>query len=1180
MMKNRWLRCLSALLSVSVVLSLSPRILVAESDASEYYSVIEGIEYDVAAIIASQWGNYANLEFIITNTGEETIHNWYLTFSLPYHIEGVWNATVFETDDNGAYTFKNTEWNQDIQPGSAISFGMTVSSLDGTQIACLPSLFLLNTKAIIVDPADFTVNYQEYSNWGTGFNGSLILTNNSLGSLEDWNLSFYSNREITEVAGADLTTFDGVYTIANNGSNQNLSPNASVNLTINGSGQNTNSALTINDVTLFSIGCAFGLSEDENDNGIVDYIDFIHAQNNDPGVSPTPTGTPAPTISTTPVVSVTPSITSTPTVTSDPTLTPTDAPDYDYLDSDSDGLLDSEELMYQTDPNNPDTDGDDVTDFYEVAMGYNPLVGESDGDGICDGDKDFDLDGISNASEIERGICPFLSDSDDDNLTDYEEIYVYESFPDNDDSDNDGLRDGDEVALGLDPMNSDSDNDSIPDNEERFLQSKEKSMRDDSNPVISKVEVNLDGTGYIETSLSITDMLGKDVFSSELYGLVGIPVSFEYDGEIDEATIVFYYDESELDGVDENDLCLVWYDEENGEYELLEDEQVLDTSENSISYTTTHFSTYMLVSKPLLLQRWRETLEQAVQMQRQYGYMQYITEDTQYLVAVQLEYYDSGEDRQTLNEIYHAISDHLDDENYGGLLLYSGICQAHGAWNKQGYDGTAEEYISRYALDYSDYPNFTQLFSSASDVQVACSASNIILYIITSESEISITDEDWEEISRNGAYEIRVISTSSEVQVNNSTEASVDTICYTDTYPEFLDSIQKSMMAKTILNSDEDDYSDYRELSGFVLPNATFLTTNPQKGDSDDDSILDSDELIRPVRLLDLKIARIPDFRNLFAQYVGKVDFCWTCMSNPTNPDSDGDDSDDVEDARPLIKNQEKIYIITSDVFTNYGKALKNEYSSYGYLVGVSTVYSKDGFLSVWDDIGLCDPNQRNKYDDKTYYHVTGVVLQMHGSKSDVEISKYCYLGNNDTNATIRISDLSSKKIDTLVLFCCNTGQDRSKVYLQNFAEGILSQENLLINRVYAPDTKFTANLFYDSQIQSSLCSYYGWTYDAIEDVDSTFFDGKKVLSEELKNAYVPCAEGFKLFKRNANNEIINQNCYSAPNDDVITTHMYCCTQNGIKEYLLIQEYNGYDPQDIANRHNPLLSWKAGEIPG
>lgn len=49
---------------------------------------------------------------------------------------------------------------------------------------------------------------------------------------------------------------------------------------------------------------------------------------------------------------------------------------------------------------------------------------------------------------------------------------------------------------------------------------------------------------------------------------------------------------------------------------------------------------------------------------------------------------------------------------------------------------------------------------------------------------------------------------------------------------------------------------------------------------------------------------------------------------------------------------------------------------------------------------------------------------------------------------------------------------------------------------------------------------------------------------------------------------------------DVITTHMYCCTQNGIKEYLLIQEYNGYDPQDIANRHNPLLSWKAGEIPG
>ena len=49
MMKNRWLRCLSALLSVSVVLSLSPRMLVAESDTTGCYSATDGLEFDVIA---------------------------------------------------------------------------------------------------------------------------------------------------------------------------------------------------------------------------------------------------------------------------------------------------------------------------------------------------------------------------------------------------------------------------------------------------------------------------------------------------------------------------------------------------------------------------------------------------------------------------------------------------------------------------------------------------------------------------------------------------------------------------------------------------------------------------------------------------------------------------------------------------------------------------------------------------------------------------------------------------------------------------------------------------------------------------------------------------------------------------------------------------------------------------
>ena len=44
-----------------------------------------------------------------------------------------------------------------------------------------------------------------------------------------------------------------------------------------------------------------------------------------------------------------------------------------FQDSDSDGLSDSEEKIYGTDPFNPDTDGDGFTDGAEVKGGYDPL---------------------------------------------------------------------------------------------------------------------------------------------------------------------------------------------------------------------------------------------------------------------------------------------------------------------------------------------------------------------------------------------------------------------------------------------------------------------------------------------------------------------------------------------------------------------------------------------------------------------------------------------------------------------------------------------------------------------------------------------------------------------------------------------------------------------------------------
>lgn len=91
-------------------------------------------------------------------------------------------------------------------------------------------------------------------------------------------------------------------------------------------------------------------------------------------------------------------------------------------DTDGDGLPDSVEAIYGTDPNNPDTDGDGFSDGAEVKTGHDPLNPNS-------------------SAKL---------DSDHDGLFDNEEC-TWHTDPFNPDSDGDGFSDGAEVKSGFDP---------------------------------------------------------------------------------------------------------------------------------------------------------------------------------------------------------------------------------------------------------------------------------------------------------------------------------------------------------------------------------------------------------------------------------------------------------------------------------------------------------------------------------------------------------------------------------------------------------------------------------------------------------------------------------------------------------------------------------------------------------
>ena len=113
------------------------------------------------------------------------------------------------------------------------------------------------------------------------------------------------------------------------------------------------------------------------------------------------------------------------------------------IDTDGDGLLDSEEDKLGTDKNDPDTDNDGLNDSQEIKIWKtDPLIPDTDGDGYLDGE------------EVESGYDPLGTgqlDSDNDGLGDADEKNIG-TDPKKFDTDGDGLSDKEEIDAGRDPL--------------------------------------------------------------------------------------------------------------------------------------------------------------------------------------------------------------------------------------------------------------------------------------------------------------------------------------------------------------------------------------------------------------------------------------------------------------------------------------------------------------------------------------------------------------------------------------------------------------------------------------------------------------------------------------------------------------------------------------------------------
>ena len=183
------------------------------------HTVYEGDGYKVECDVPDSWDGAYNARFIITNTGNETIHNWAILMDTSDAVTNLYNAVEL-SDINGTHLIKNAGHNQDIPVGGSINFGYTACYEESADV---PNKFKLANYQKKVEKTECAVSLYVTEEWDDGGLAQIVLENTSGKAIEDWMLEFDSNLDIAEIWDGVIENHVGNhYTIRNEHYAQNI----------------------------------------------------------------------------------------------------------------------------------------------------------------------------------------------------------------------------------------------------------------------------------------------------------------------------------------------------------------------------------------------------------------------------------------------------------------------------------------------------------------------------------------------------------------------------------------------------------------------------------------------------------------------------------------------------------------------------------------------------------------------------------------------------------------------------------------------------------------------------------------------------------------------------------------------------------------------------------------------
>ena len=367
----------------------------------------------------------------------------------------------------------------------------------------------------------------------------------------------------------------------------------------------------------------------------------------------------------------------------------------------------------------------------------------------------------------------------------------------------------------------------------------------EENSIVKEISVDCEVIGNPFAQIKITDISKAESNINAVSSSLG--TAFDISGnfgniQLQEATVSLKYDREKLpEGISEDDLGILWYDEENNK--MVEMSSQVDKNEQTVTFTTEHFSQYIFID----IKKWHETWAKQVAKIR----------DTKEEFSVAFVIDDSGsmasndpQDKR-IDAAKQAVSSLTTDDRYAIIKFESD-------------SETLQDFTNHPEDAQDDYDEFES--SGGTDIGGAVEETiellkeedkdrNKIILLLTDGEDTNLSSEKDELVQQANDLGIVIFGIGLEANTNSKLNFDVFSNLATETTGKFyrinetgLTDIFTEITSATVgidgtVDSDQDGIPDGLETAGMRDQFGNIIKTNPYMADTDGDGKSDREEI-------------------------------------------------------------------------------------------------------------------------------------------------------------------------------------------------------------------------------------------------------------------------------------------------------------------------------------------------